>query len=73
MKWLHVSETAHRALADAAIYPWYETGRRQEDGSWLIPVDDEVAERLDEVRLDGESDDDLIMRMIREHRGDKPS
>ncbi len=47
MKWLHVSETTHRALADAAIYPWHETGRRQENGSWLIPVDDEVAERLD--------------------------
>ena len=73
MKWLHVSETTHRALADAAIYPWHETGQRQADGSWLIPVGDEVAERLDEIRLDGESDDDVIMRLIRRHRGDKPS
>ncbi len=73
MKWLHISETTHRALAEAAIYPWQETGRRQAGGSWLIPVGDEVAERLDEIRLDGESDDDLIMRIIRDHRGDKPS
>ena len=73
MKWIHVSETTHRALAEAAIYPWQETGRRQEDGSWLMPVGKEVAERLNAVRLDRESDDDLIMRMIREHRGDKPS
>jgi hypothetical protein len=73
MKWIHVSETTHRALADAAIYPWRETGRRQADGSWLIPMGDEVFERLDEERLYGESDDDLIMRIIRDHRGDKPS
>jgi hypothetical protein len=73
MKWIHVSEITHRALAESAIYPWQETGRRQEDGSWLIPVGEEVAERLDEERLAGESDDDLIMRLIRRHRGDKPS
>jgi hypothetical protein len=73
MKWIHVSDTTHRALAETAIYPWRETGRRQADGSWLIPVGEEVAERLYAVRLDRESDDDLIMRMIREHRGDKPN
>jgi hypothetical protein len=73
MKWLHVSETTHRAIAEAAIYPYHETGRRQADGSWLIPMGDEVFERLDEERLYGESDDDLIMRIIREHRGDKPN
>lgn len=73
MKWIRISDTTHRALAEAAIFPWRETGRRQADGSWLVPVGDEVADRLDEVRLAGESDDDLIMRMIRERRGDKPS
>ena len=66
MKWIRISEAIHRAIAESAI-------RRQPDGSWLVPVSDEVADRLDEVRLAGESDDDLIMRMIREHRGDKPS
>lgn len=73
MRWLHISDATHRAIVDAAIFPFHETGRRQTDGSWLIPVSDEVAERIDQLRLPGESDDDVLARSIREHRGDKPN
>ena len=73
MKWIRISDTAHRAIAEATIYPCHETGQRQADGSWLVPMSNEVYQRLDEVRIDGECDDDLIMWIIRQHRGDKPS
>lgn len=72
MKWVRISDATRRAIADATIHPFRQTGRRQPDGSWLVPIDDDNAERLARHRLPGESDDDVIIRAIRAMRGDKP-
>jgi hypothetical protein len=56
-------------VAEMAILPFRSTGTRQPDGTWLVPVDEEVALRLDQERLPGESDDDVVARLIRAARG----
>lgn len=72
MKWIRISDATKRAIAEAAIYPWHETGRRQADGSWLVPVDDEVHEAIQSRKVAGETDDDTIARMLHASHG-RPS
>jgi len=64
MKTIKVSETTYRAIAKAAILPFRSTAKRMTDGDWLIPVEDDVHEGLQDERLPGETDDDTIQRMI---------
>ncbi|HEV2515151.1 MAG TPA: hypothetical protein VGV07_07870 [Devosia sp.] len=45
----------------------------REDGLWEVPVDDEVAAAIDHARLQGESDDDVVSRLVREAIGLRPS
>jgi hypothetical protein len=61
------------AIRRAAIYDFQQTGRRQADGTWLVEVSEAVAERIAEVAHSGESIDDTIQRIIRQHRGDRPN
>lgn len=69
MKTIKVSETTYRAIAEAAILPFRSTAKRMTDGDWLIPVEDDVHERLQDERLPGENDDDTIQRMIHVYFG----
>lgn len=69
MKTIRISDATYRALAKEAILPFRSTGTRQADGAWLVPVEDDTYERLQQHRLPDESDDDLIQRIIRGHRG----
>jgi len=71
MKAIKISDAAYRALAGKAILPFRATGTRQADGSWLVPVEDGTYARLEQIRVPGESDDDLIQRLIRCHN-DQP-
>ena len=73
MKHLRISDASYRMIAEAAILPFHAAGERQPDGSWLVPVEDDTFERLQQHRLPGERDDDIIQRIIRRHRGQKPS
>lgn len=73
MPTIRLSDATYRDLADLAILPFAGTGIRQSDGSWLVPLDDETLERLRQNRLAGETDDDLVSRLIRFHRGQRPS
>lgn len=50
-----------------------QTGVRTPDGSWSIPVDDEIADFLDANSLPGESVSDTIIRYARASLGSKPS
>jgi predicted CopG family antitoxin len=68
MKTIKISDATYRALAGKAILPFCSTGTRQADGSWLVPVEDGTYERLEQMRLHGESDDDLIQRIIGQPR-----
>jgi hypothetical protein len=47
-------------------------GKKQLDGTWLVPVDDEAFEMLRRHRLPGETNDDTIMRLFRLYQGRWP-
>lgn len=68
MKTMSMSDATYRAVAELATLPFRWTGARQPDGSWLVPVEDDTYERLQQHRLPGESDDDLVQRLIRASR-----
>ena len=73
MKTINVSDATYRAIADEAILPFRSTATRRADGSWLVPIADDIWDALQKERLPGESDDDTVLRIIRRHRGQKPS
>lgn len=68
-----VSDATYRAIAEEAILPFRSTATRQQDGSWLVPIADDTWERLQQHRLPGETDDDVVMRLISQYRGHKPN
>ena len=70
---IHISDETMRALRREAIYEFHQTGLPQSDGSWLVDLGDDVAERLAKIASPGESADDTIQRLIRQQRGDQPS
>jgi hypothetical protein len=70
---VRITEETMRMIRSAAIYDFRQTGQRQADGTWLIVIDDQVAARLSEAGLPGETVDDTIQRIIRQHRGTRPS
>ena len=69
MKTFHVSDATYRAIADIAVLPFHSTATHQPDGSWLVPVEDDTWEALQQQRLPGESDDDTILRVIHRFQG----
>ena len=75
MKIITVSdETKH--LIDTQVQPGYDlrqTAARLRDGRWTIPVDDDVFEHIEAARLPGETDDDVVGRLLRVAIGNKPS
>ena len=73
MKTINVSDATYRAIAEEAILPFRSTATRRADGIWLVPVDDDTWDALQKERLSDESDDDTVLRVIRRHRGQKPS
>ena len=62
-----------QAIRGAAIHDLHQTGRRQADGAWLVEISDAVAARLEESAHPGETIDDTVQRIIRQHRGDRPN
>ena len=46
-------------------FRYTSTARRRPDGDWDLPVDDEIAYAIAMVRLPGESDDDVVSRLVR--------
>jgi hypothetical protein len=73
MKLMRVSDATWRMVAEIAILPFRSTGTRQPDGSWLVQIEDDTWERLEQHRLPGESDDDVLAHVLRAARGQKPS
>lgn len=73
MKSVRISDATYRAIADLAILPFRSTATRQADGTWMVPLSGETWNRLQARRLPDEDDDDLIQRIIRNYRGEKPS
>ncbi len=64
MKTIKVSETTYRALTDVASLPFHSTGERQPDGDRLIQIEDDTYEQIRKERLPGETDDQVIQRLV---------
>ena len=69
VKTIKISDETNRAIIDAAIYPFRSTGRRLPDGDWLIELEDDTYERIQEHHLPGETDDDAILRALHVYAG----
>ena len=64
MKRIRISDATYRMIAEAAVLPFRSTGQRQPDGTWLVPVEDDTYERLQQHRQPGETDDVVVSRII---------
>ncbi len=64
MKTIKVSETTYRALTDVASLPFPSTGERPADGDRLIQIEDDTYEQIRKERLPGETDDQVIQRLV---------
>jgi hypothetical protein len=73
MKTIIISDATHQAIQASADLPFHSDAKRQPDGTWLVPLQDEAFEYLRRVRLPGETDDDTVIRLIRLYRGQRPS
>ena len=75
MRVLILSEESHRLILDQArpSMSARSDATLREDGLWEVSVDDEVAAAIDHARLQGESDDDVVSRLVRDAIGLRPS
>ena len=46
---------------------------RFRDGLWVVPIDDEVAAVIEAARLPGETDDQVVSRLVRGAIGTRPN
>ena len=73
MPLIRMTDATYTALASLAIGTFRPTGARQVDGTWLVPIDQDTWDRIDTMRLPGETDEDVIQRVIHQHLGRRPS
>jgi hypothetical protein len=64
---IRLSDATYRTVAELSSADFISTGVKQADGSWLVPIEDHVMANLSKLRLPGETDDDLVARLIRSH------
>jgi hypothetical protein len=60
----HIEITDECRALIAAEFPFDETMRRLPNGNWQMPIDAGTWQRLQKVRLHGESMSDCIIRVI---------
>lgn len=73
MKTIRLSHASYEAIANVSFLPFRWKGDRLPDGCWSVLIEDETYERLERIRMRGETDDDLLMRLVRLYRGQRPS
>lgn len=66
MPYIRLTMATFVELGKHALVARRDTGIRQADGTVLVPIDDDVHESLEAMRLPNESDDDLIQRVIQQ-------
>lgn len=64
-----LSTEACDAIRAQALHEFHSTAEARDDGMWDVPFSEEVADRLEALRFDGESDSDLMLRIIATHAG----
>ena len=70
---IRLSDATYRMVADLSSPEFISTGVKQPDGTWLVPIEDHVMANLAKLRLPGETDDDLVARLIRSRLEQKPN
>lgn len=65
-KTIVLSDRSNRHLRRWAKGRMANTASPLPGGFWLVPVDDEIVARINELRIAGESDDQVVWRMMRE-------
>lgn len=60
-------------LAGHAIGVWVPEGEPRPDGLRSVPVDPDVHQRIERMRYQGESDDDVVGRLLDGAEGRRPS
>jgi hypothetical protein len=70
---IRLSDSTYRMVAEISSADFISTGARQADGTWLVPIEDHVIANLGKLRLHGETDEDLVARLIRGHLQQKPN
>jgi hypothetical protein len=73
MPLIRMTDAPYTALARLAIGTFRQTGQRQADGTWLVPIEQDTWDALQATRLPGETDEDVIQRVIHHHLGRRPS
>jgi len=73
MKTIRISDLSFRTLASAAEFAFKPKGRQLDDGSWLVPIEDEVLERLQQATFPGETIDDTIQRLVNFYHKRRPN
>ena len=73
MKTIRITSESLQAIRDMAILPFRSNATQQDDGTWLVPLDNDVWQRLHDMQLPAETMDDTLTRIIRGYRGLKPS
>lgn len=64
MPWITVSARTYELIARKAIFPFVSTGRQLGNGDWEVPVDQEVYDKIEELRQEGETVDDVITKVL---------
>ena len=60
---IEISEEC-RVLIEGAAEPLQQTARRSPNGNWRIPINEVTWERLQQLRRQGETISDCIIRII---------
>lgn len=68
---VRITAEAMRAIEDAAVNPFNQTGQKMIDGTWLVPLSNELMVRIRSVALPGETISDTIIRGLRAATGAK--
>lgn len=69
MPFIRLTRATYIELGKHALVAVRQTGIPQSDGLMLVPIDDDVHESLESMRAPGETDDDLIQRVIHRATG----
>ena len=69
MPLIRMTDATYKTIASLTIGTFRSTGTRQADGTWLVPIEQDTWDRIQAIRLPGETDEDAIQRAIHRHLG----